>query len=38
MEEDMYNYYDEKEEKNLSYNDKYNKNKIKIISTTMRVY
>ena len=34
MKEDMSNYYDEKEERNLRYNDK---NKIKINSTTMRI-
>ena len=37
MKEDLYNYYDEKEERNLRYNDKYNKNQIKINSTTMRI-
>ena len=37
MKEDIYNYYDEKEERNLRYNDKYNKNQIKINSTTMRI-
>jgi len=37
MKEDIYNYYDEKEERNLRLNDKYNKNQIKINSTTMRI-
>ena len=37
MKEDLYNYYDEKEERNLRLNDKYNKNHIKINSTTMRI-
>ena len=37
MKEDLYNYYDEKEERNLRLNDKYNKNQIKINSTTMRI-
>ena len=37
MRDDIYNYLDENEERNLRINDKYNKNLIKINSTTMRI-
>ena len=37
MEDDIYNYYEDCQDENLKINDKFNKNLIKINSTTMRI-